>query len=261
MAPAEILLPRNSLSKPTARLLACPPLPAVLSTLTPGAEFPAPSQAGDMLAGLVGAAPSSPPPDSRWSRGHRLKQCVSKYMSSKIGMEDQFIVIGLRNGARPAPCGSGAGPLILNDPSQGIVPHAGPCSRESDVLGSNMPGEEHQPCVRLRKSLRQPACRHMVKGGMRLHRTASRAEGRRRPPWSERRRRRRLHWRPWCATCSACSARATWRAAPRWSHPTRFVACSTAPGRLHSCALEVRGGADQTPGCAIRQPVELHITL
>lgn len=56
VAPAEILLPRNSLSKPTARLLGRPPLPAVLSSLTPGAEFPAPSQAGDMLAGLVGAA-------------------------------------------------------------------------------------------------------------------------------------------------------------------------------------------------------------
>ena len=59
VAPAEILFARNSLSKTTAKLLARPPMPVVRSGLTPGIEFPAPSQAADMLAALVRPMPTN----------------------------------------------------------------------------------------------------------------------------------------------------------------------------------------------------------
>lgn len=53
MAPAEVLFERGQLSKVTAKLLARPLLPTVLTGLTPGAEFPSPAEAATMLADLV----------------------------------------------------------------------------------------------------------------------------------------------------------------------------------------------------------------
>jgi hypothetical protein len=56
VAPAEVLFERGALSKGTAKLLARPPMPTVLTGLTHRTEFPSPEDSPNLLTKLVGVA-------------------------------------------------------------------------------------------------------------------------------------------------------------------------------------------------------------